>query len=55
MCISGSDLCFVFLASEPEMGKPAKKKAGDKKMQGFDRGLAPEKIIGATDSSGKRI
>lgn len=35
--------------------KPAKKKQSDedKKPQGFDRGLEPERIIGATDSSGE--
>ena len=35
--------------------KPAKKKQNDedKKPQGFDRGLEPERIIGATDSSGE--
>ena len=35
--------------------KPAKKKQTeeDKKPQGFDRGLEPERIIGATDSSGE--
>ncbi|XP_077299124.1 chromobox protein homolog 3-like isoform X2 [Arctopsyche grandis] len=34
--------------------KGAKKKApDDKKAQGFDKGLEPEKIIGATDSSGE--
>lgn len=27
-------------------------KLDDKKQQGFDRGLEPERIIGATDSSG---
>ncbi|PSN30297.1 hypothetical protein C0J52_25556 [Blattella germanica] len=34
--------------------RPIKKKQSDeeKKPQGFDRGLDPERIIGATDSSG---
>lgn len=33
--------------------KPSKKsKLEDKKSHGFDRGLEPEKIIGATDTSG---
>lgn len=32
--------------------KPQKKLREEKKVFGFDRGLAPEKIIGATDSSG---
>jgi len=31
---------------------PAKKKAEDDRPRGFDRGLKPDKIIGATDSSG---
>lgn len=32
--------------------KGAKRKNDEKKVHGFDRGLQPEKIIGATDSSG---
>ena len=32
-----------------------KKKASDQRPRGFDRGLDPERIIGATDSSGKSI
>jgi chromobox protein 1 len=38
-----------------EEKKSAKKKQSDedKKPQGFDRGLEPERIIGATDSSGE--
>lgn len=34
-------------------GKTPKKRTEDKKSIGFDRGLKPEKIIGATDSPGK--
>lgn len=30
-----------------------KKQPDEKKQQGFDRGLEPEKILGATDSSGQ--
>ncbi|KAJ8985194.1 hypothetical protein NQ317_018223 [Molorchus minor] len=33
--------------------KGAKRSKDDKKIHGFDRGLEPEKIIGATDSSGQ--
>lgn len=33
-------------------GKPPKKRSDEKKSIGFDRGLKPEKIIGATDSPG---
>lgn len=34
--------------------KPSKKKAtDDKKAQGFERGLEPERILGATDTSGQ--
>lgn len=35
-------------------GKVSKRKTDEKKSLGFDRGLEPEKIIGATDSPGKR-
>lgn len=34
-------------------GKAPKKKIDDKKSIGFERGLKPEKIIGATDSPGR--
>lgn len=36
----------------PDSNKPKKPKMEEKKQQGFDRGLEPERIIGATDSSG---
>lgn len=59
---------FAFLFAEPtgKKRKPdqapsdkaasAKKKQPDeKKLQGFERGLEPEKILGATDSSGQLL
>ncbi|XP_056632901.1 chromobox protein homolog 3-like [Diorhabda carinulata] len=39
--------------STPSDGKTVKKKTDEKKSLGFDRGLEPEKIIGATDSPGQ--
>nr|CAH7712750.1 unnamed protein product [Callosobruchus chinensis] len=40
------------LSTQNESGKTVKKKVDEKKQLGFDRGLEPEKIIGATDSTG---
>ncbi|KPI98920.1 PREDICTED: chromobox protein homolog 1-like [Papilio xuthus] len=40
-------------AATPDLKGAKKTKPDDKKASGFDRGLDPEKIIGATDSSGE--
>ncbi|CAH2010598.1 unnamed protein product [Acanthoscelides obtectus] len=41
------------LTTQNGPGKGVKRKSDDKKQIGFDRGLEPEKIIGATDSPGE--
>ncbi|CAK1590339.1 unnamed protein product [Parnassius mnemosyne] len=40
-------------AATPDLKGAKKSKSDEKKSSGFDRGLEPEKIIGATDSSGE--
>ncbi|KOB64235.1 Heterochromatin protein 1beta-like protein [Operophtera brumata] len=40
-------------AATPDLKGAKKSKTDEKKTSGFDRGLDPEKIIGATDSSGE--
>ncbi|XP_033616457.1 chromobox protein homolog 3-like [Fukomys damarensis] len=41
--------------SESDHSKSKKKRAATDKPRGFARGLDPERIIGATDSSGERM
>lgn len=41
--------------SRKRKAEDGNKKGKDDKKHGFDRGLEPEKIIGATDSSGKKF
>lgn len=41
--------------SKKRKAEDTPKRKDDKKIHGFDRGLEPEKIIGATDSSGYKV
>ncbi|XP_062330813.1 chromobox protein homolog 1b isoform X3 [Osmerus eperlanus] len=40
-------------SADGEEGRPKKKKEDPEKLRGFARGLDPERIIGATDSTGE--
>lgn len=54
---SDLEIYFVFHCRKPgsdgDAGSSKKKKGDDDKPRGFGRGLDPERIIGATDSSGE--
>lgn len=56
MCDGGDGIVLFFGVATEADGKAVKKgPAGEKRVHGFDRGLTPERIIGATDSSGKQV
>lgn len=50
---SGGDKKRKINGTESASGVPAKKKVEDDRPRGFERNLEPDRIIGATDSSGE--